>query len=161
MTALLKFGSRNGKTRTLLVLYILHSLGTAPRSGYDLRKEIGDVTRGTWIPSKGALYPLLHQLEGEGLIAVQATGNRRRALYRRTEKGGEMLHAITERGKEHRQKMILYKDLILAIFGTGIITPRRLLFEIKVTAETIPSVHEKAAIAILEQCLTDLKELTT
>jgi len=160
MTALLKFGTKNGKTRTLLVLYILHSLGKSPKSGYDLLKEIRTVTGGSWVPSKGSLYPLLHQLEDEGLIAVHATGNRKRSLYERTKKGEEMLHTITEQGKEHHRKMILYKDLILAIFGTGVVSPRKLLFEIKVTTETISSEHKREMVTILERCLNDLKELT-
>jgi len=141
-------------------LYILHSLGNYPKSGYDLLKEIRTVTGGSWVPSKGSLYPLLHQLEKEGLIAVHTTGNRRRSLYERTEKGNAMLRTITEKGKEHHRKMILYKDLILAIFGTGIVSPRKLLFEIKVTTETISSEHEREMVTILERCLSDLKELT-
>jgi DNA-binding PadR family transcriptional regulator len=144
----------------LLALYILYSLGKGPRSGYDLLKEIREITRGAWTPSKGSLYPLLHQLEEEGLIAVHDTGDRARTVYERTEKGAEMLRAIRERSRESHRKMILYKDLIHAIFGSSDLTPRRLIFEIRAAIEVVPSTSEREAVALLERCLHDLQELT-
>ena len=52
MTSLLKFGSREGKERSLLALYILHSLSKSPKSGYDLIAEIKAKTGGLWIPAR-------------------------------------------------------------------------------------------------------------
>ena len=68
MTSLLQFASKSGRARSLLALYVLHSLDKSEKSGYDIMREIEKLTSGAWVPSKGTLYPLLHQLETEGLI---------------------------------------------------------------------------------------------
>jgi DNA-binding PadR family transcriptional regulator len=159
MTSLLKFGERDGRERSLLALFILHSLNQAPKSGYDLRKEIGEKTRGHWVPSKGTLYPVLHQLEEEDLIAVHTTGNRGKTSFALTEKGDDTLHTIKERSRELHKKMGFYKDLILDIFGGGKITMKSLLFEIKTTLDELPPGNEERAVQILEVCLTELKKV--
>jgi hypothetical protein len=71
-----------------------------------------------------------------------------------------MLRAIRERSRESHRKMILYKDLIHAIFGSGDLTPRRLIVEIRAAIEVVPSTREREAVALLERCLHDLRELT-
>jgi DNA-binding PadR family transcriptional regulator len=159
MTSLLKFGSQGDKKRGLLVLFILHSLSRQPRSGYDLRKEIEEKTRGMWVPSKGTLYPVLHQLEEEHLIAVSYTGKRSRIVFCLAPKGEETLLTFRERSRESHRKMALYKNLILDIFGGEQITLKGLLFEIKTTVEELPPGMEEQAVPILETCLNDLKRI--
>ena len=159
MTSLLKFGSQGDKKRGLLVLFILHSLSRQPRSGYDLRKEIEEKTRGMWVPSKGTLYPVLHRLEEEHLIAVSDTGKRSRIVFCLAPKGEETLLTFRERSRESHRKMALYKNLILDIFGGEQITLKGLLFEIKTTVEELPPGMEEQAVPILETCLNDLKRI--
>lgn len=160
MTSMLKFGDRGGRERSLLALYILHSLNQVPKSGYELRKEIIEKTHGHWIPSKGTLYPVLHQLEEECLIMVHATGNRGRTTFALTERGVITLNTIKEQSRELHKKMALYKDLILDIFGGGKVTMKGLLFEIKTTLVELPEGNEERAVQILESCLTELKKVT-
>ena len=58
MTSLLQFASKSGRTRSLLALYMLHSLDKSEKSGYDILREIEKLTDGAWVPSKGtALSP--------------------------------------------------------------------------------------------------------
>jgi DNA-binding PadR family transcriptional regulator len=159
MTSLLKFGSQSGKKRGLLVLFILHSLSREPRSGYDLRKEIAAKTKGMWVPSKGTLYPVLHQLEDERLIKVSEIGKRSRIVFCLTPMGDETLLTFRERSRESHKKMALYKNLILDIFGGEKITLKGLLFEIKTTVEELPPGAEDQAVPILETCLNDLKRI--
>ena len=159
MTSLLKFGSRNGKERSLLALFILHSLNKSPKSGYDLLREIKEKTGGLWAPSKGTLYPLLHQLENERLITVIATGKRAKTTFEVTECGREILHTVKERGRENHRKMALYKNLILDIFGGAKVNAKGLVFEIKTALDDLPPGREDNAVRVLEQCLNDLKRI--
>jgi DNA-binding PadR family transcriptional regulator len=159
MTSLLKFGTQSGKKRGLLVLFILHSLSREPKSGYDLRKEIGEKTRGMWVPSKGTLYPVLHQLEDEHLISVSDTGKRSRIVFCLTPKGEETLATFKERSRESHKKMALYKNLIFDIFGGEKITMKGLLFEIRTTVDELPPGTEDQAVLILETCLNNLKRI--
>ncbi len=59
--------------------------------GYQLMQAMAERSRGTWQPSPGAVYPLLGQLEDEGLITVSAEGGRR--LARLTEAGRAVVAA--------------------------------------------------------------------
>ena len=160
MTSLLKFGEREGRGRSLLALFILHSLNQAPKSGYDLRKEISEKTHGHWIPSKGTLYPVLHHLEEEDLITVHTTGNRGKTTFMLTAKGDDTLQTIKERSRELHKKMGFYKDLVLDIFGGEKITAKGLIYEIKTMINELPSGNEERAVQILEVCLKELKKVS-
>ena len=159
MTSLLKFGSRHGKERSLLALFILHSLGRCPKSGYDLLTEIKEKTGGLWVPSKGTLYPVLNQLKDEHLIEVIATGKRAKTTFAVTESGKEALQTVKEQGAETHRKMALYKNLLLDIFGGAKVNAKGLLFDIKAALDELPPGNELHAVRVLEQCLDDLKRI--
>ncbi len=159
MTSLLKFGSRHGKERSLLALFILHSLGRCPKSGYDLLTEIKEKTGGLWVPSKGTLYPVLNQLKDEHLIEVIATGKRAKTTFAVTESGKEALQTVKEQGAETHRKMALYKNLLLDIFGGAKVNAKGLLFDIKTALDELPPGNELQAVRVLEQCLDDLKRI--
>ena len=55
-------------------------------NGYQIIQEIGERTQGVWRPSAGSVYPALQQLEDEGLIAAEASEDRRR-MFMLTEAG--------------------------------------------------------------------------
>ena len=44
MTSLLQFASKSGRARSLLALYVLHSLDKSEKSGYDIIGEIEKLT---------------------------------------------------------------------------------------------------------------------
>ena len=159
MTSLLKFGSRHGKERSLLALFILHSLNMCPKSGYDLLTEIKEKTGGLWVPSKGTLYPVLNQLNDEHLIEAIATGKRAKTTFAVTESGKEALQTVKEQGAETHRKMALYKNLILDIFGGAKVNAKGLLFDIKTALDELPPGNELHAVRVLEQCLDDLKRI--
>jgi len=160
MTNLLNFGEQDGRKRSLLALFILHSLNQAPKSGYDLRKEISEKTHGHWLPSKGTLYPVLHQLEEEDLIAVHTTGNRGKTTFMLTAKGDDTFQTIKERSRELHKKIGLYKDLVLDIFGGENITAKGFIYEIKTAVNELPPGNEEKAVQILEVCLKELKKVS-
>ncbi len=157
MTSLLKFGCRDGKERSLIALYILHSLSRNPKSGYDLLIEIKTKTDGLWVPSKGTLYPVLNQLKDECLIEGITTGKRAKTTFTITESGRNALQIVKEQGQENHRKMALYKNLILDIFGGSKVNAKGLLFDIKTTLDEVPPGDEHRAVRILEECLDNLK----
>ena len=69
-----------------LRLYLLASLETAPKHGYELIIELSDRFGGTYRPSPGTVYPRLARLEEEGLV-------------RRSDHGRKGTYALTDAGR--------------------------------------------------------------
>jgi DNA-binding PadR family transcriptional regulator len=73
---------RRGDVRTALLML----LAEEPRNGYQLMQEIEERSAGNWRPSPGSVYPILSQLEDEGLI-------------RAVDRDGTKLFEITDAGR--------------------------------------------------------------
>jgi DNA-binding PadR family transcriptional regulator len=56
--------SRRGDVRAAVLLLLAES----PRNGYQLMQLIEERSQGAWRPSPGSMYPVLSQLEDEGLV---------------------------------------------------------------------------------------------
>jgi DNA-binding PadR family transcriptional regulator len=56
---------------------ILLLLAEGPLNGYQIMQEIEKRSDGLWRPSPGSVYPALAQLEDEGLVVTDETGDRR------------------------------------------------------------------------------------
>lgn len=67
---------------------VLALLAEEPMHGYQLMQEIRRRTNERWRPSPGSVYPILQQLEDEGLVRTAETGGRRVA-------------ELTDAGREH------------------------------------------------------------
>lgn len=159
MTGLWTFASEGGRERGLLALFILHSLSQQPKSGYELLKEIEVKTEGIWVPSKGTLYPILKQLEEEGLIRVGEIGKRSKHIFELTQNGEETLRTLKEHKKESREKHLQFKNLLIEIFGEEKVTVKGLLFEIQDVINDLAPDKKDQAVRIIEYCLADLKNL--
>ena len=66
---------------------ILVLLDEEARNGYGIMQEIEERSAGAWRPSPGSVYPVLQQLEDEGL--VHADESRERKLMALTDEGRE------------------------------------------------------------------------
>ncbi len=66
---------------------LLMLLAEEPRNGYQLMQTIEERSDGSWRPSPGSVYPVLSQLEDEGLV-------------RATEREGSRLFELTDTGRE-------------------------------------------------------------
>ena len=64
---------------------ILVLLDEQPRNGYGIMQEIEERSAGAWRPSPGSVYPVLQQLEDEGL--VRPTESEERKLMQLTDAG--------------------------------------------------------------------------
>src|ERR1700744_6533115 len=71
---------------------VLQLLGTNKRMyGYEITQRVKELTQGELQITEGALYPLLHRLEAEGLLEaeMQLADNRMRKYYSLTKTGKE------------------------------------------------------------------------
>lgn len=71
----------------ILPIFILSRLEIKPYSGYDIISEISKLTKGSWKPGSGSIYPILKGMKDRGLIAISHTGERGLIKYKITEKG--------------------------------------------------------------------------
>jgi DNA-binding PadR family transcriptional regulator len=64
---------------------VLVLLEEQPRNGYQLIQELTERSNEAWRPSPGSIYPVLQQLEDEGLVEAKVEGTGR--TYGLTEAG--------------------------------------------------------------------------
>lgn len=97
-----------GHLRTL----ILAGIATRePQHGYAIIASLRDVTDGVFSLNEGAVYPLLHQLEADGLVSSDwdtSTGRRRRS-YALTRAGRAQLRRDAEEWLQFRESV----DIVL------------------------------------------------
>ncbi len=67
---------------------ILYLLNEKPRHGYELMKDLEDLSHGAYSPSPGTIYPTLTFLEEVGFASVSMDDNKK-------------LYSITAEGKSH------------------------------------------------------------
>lgn len=80
---------RQGEVR----LALLSLLKDEPAHGYELMKRLEERSGGMYRASAGTIYPVLQQLEDEGLVRTQEEGGKK--IYHLTDSGREelLLHA--------------------------------------------------------------------
>jgi PadR family transcriptional regulator PadR len=94
--------SHDGRATLLpgtLDLLILKSVSLGSIHGYGVLLRIAQITRGALLVEQGALYPALHRLEHQGLLASDwgvSDNNRKAKFYRLTAAGRRRLQTETE-----------------------------------------------------------------
>ncbi len=82
-----------------LDLLILKAVSLNPQHGYGVLLRIEQITGGALTIEQGALYPALHRLEHQGLLACEwgtSENNRRAKYYRLTAPGRKRLSEEVE-----------------------------------------------------------------
>ncbi|OTG83760.1 PadR family transcriptional regulator [Acinetobacter sp. ANC 4648] len=87
----------------LLVLYLI---SLAPKHGYEIIKEIGEIVGGGYIPSAGTIYPTLNYLEDMQFIFAEKIESDRKQ------------YSITPTGVEHLTANQMQVEAILERFET-------------------------------------------
>lgn len=79
-----------------IILKLLHDKGKM--YGYEITQTVKDITRGKIDISEGALYPILHKLEAEGILETEKMyiGKRVRKYYQVTSTGIKAVQQVTD-----------------------------------------------------------------
>jgi DNA-binding PadR family transcriptional regulator len=83
--------------------------------GYQITQEVKAISAGEFVITEGALYPMLHKLEAQGLLTVETEtiGNRMRKYYSITNNGKkEVIDRMTEMEAFIRQMQSLLNPKI-------------------------------------------------
>ena len=87
-------------------LLALHLISFAPKYGYDLIKEVGEIVGGGYCPSAGTIYPTLNYLEEQQFVQVALDGAERKQ------------YCITALGLKHLEVEQASVEKILSRFDT-------------------------------------------
>ncbi len=84
---------RSETLRGHLDALVLATLRGRPAHGYAVIEELRQRSTGEFALAEGTVYPVLHRLEAEGLLAStwSTVGGRRRRVYRLTRRGESVL----------------------------------------------------------------------
>lgn len=96
------------------VILILKLLDSKDMYGYEMTKLIEQKSEGLFTFKEGTLYPILHTLEVERLVASywDEEGGRKRKYYRITEEGRRSL-------SEKQREWTLFSTTVSRIVGEG------------------------------------------
>ena len=77
--------------------------------GYEITQKVKDLTFDQIKLTEGALYPILHKLEGEGVLTtrIASIGNRKRKYYQLTPAGNERVSEKMDEFEAFVQSMYL------------------------------------------------------
>lgn len=83
---------------TLLPIILKLLSNTEKMYGYEITQKVKDLTRGKIDISEGALYPILHKLEADGVLETEKVyiGKRIRKYYRVTREGNKAVEEVTK-----------------------------------------------------------------
>ncbi|MEQ9569407.1 MAG: PadR family transcriptional regulator [Longimicrobiales bacterium] len=87
-----------------LNLLVLRAVADGPLHGLAIARRIAAESDDVLRVEEGALYPALHRLEGDGLLAAEwgtSDNNRRARFYRLTDAGRARLEAESARWRVH------------------------------------------------------------
>lgn len=87
---------------------VLRVLAEGPQHGYGILQSIKERSRAVLEFTEGTIYPLLHTLEHEGLVASEwqsLPSGRRRKVYRLTSTGERRLSEATQEWLRFRTAM--------------------------------------------------------
>jgi len=120
-------GRRRGRGNVRAAVLAL--LAEEPRHGYSIMTELAERSGGWWRPSPGSVYPVLQQLQDEGLVTSQDADGRR--VFSLTDEGRAYVRAnaeelsepwkIPESGPQRRGRSLLegLGGLAAATFEVG------------------------------------------
>lgn len=140
--------------------YILFMLTRRNESGYSIMTAIEEKTEGAWRPGPGTIYPLLKDLEKEGLIEQAASGKGDSSIvYSITQSGRasaeEVQRVMLSAGRREHVMMRLFADILPPEDTVSLFLRRqRDMFDIfKQVSAKVPPLQRQAVMAELEAIL--------
>ncbi len=105
---------KSGPPKGLIAYLVLELLEEKPRYGYEILKEIREISGGHWEPSYGSVYPILYKFEEKGWAErIEREDEPDRKYFELTETGREEL---TDRRESGAEKARDFGDVILGFF---------------------------------------------
>jgi DNA-binding PadR family transcriptional regulator len=153
--------SEKVRQKGILTIYLLCSLKKKPKSGYDLLVEIKKKTEGTWVPSKGTIYPLLKQLEKDGFIKVKRKDKRSKNIFETTLKGKKIISNQKKEGVIMMKKFMQFRNLFTEIIEEDsqiLSTMLQIQNSVFTSVLALSKEKQKEVIKILRRCASDLNK---
>ena len=133
---------------------ILLLLDEEPRNGYAVMQEIEQRSSGAWRPSPGSVYPVLAQLEDEGLVRAEETGERRVAVL--TDAGRKYV-------EDNRETLGEPWETAAAGVGESVLELRNLLFQLGSAVHQLATSgdeeQQRRAREVLDRARRDLSRI--
>ena len=105
---------KSGPPKGLIAYLVLELLEEKPRYGYEILKEIREISGGHWEPSYGSVYPILYKFEEKGWAErIEREDEPDRKYFELTDDGYEEL---LERREQSAEKARDFADVILGFF---------------------------------------------
>jgi DNA-binding PadR family transcriptional regulator len=105
---------KSGPPKGLIAYLVLELLEERPRYGYEILKEIKDISGGHWEPSYGSVYPILYKFEEKGWAErIERADEPDRKYFELTDSGREKL---AEKRRDTGVKGRDFADTILGFF---------------------------------------------
>jgi DNA-binding PadR family transcriptional regulator len=105
---------KSGPPKGLISYLVLELLDEKPRYGYEILKEIEEISGGHWEPSYGSVYPILYKFEEKGWAErIEREDEPDRKYFELTESGREEL---AEKREESAGKAKDFADVILGFY---------------------------------------------
>jgi DNA-binding PadR family transcriptional regulator len=157
MSNVLNFETHNRQQKGILAIYLLSSLNRKPKSGYELLSEIKEKTEGAWVPSKGTIYPLLTQLQKEGLIKIKTKEKRSKKIFEITPDGKKMIFNKKKQGESMMKKFMKFRNLIIDVIeeDSEVLST---MMQIQNTVFMSSKEKKYEVIKILRRCSSELQK---
>ncbi|WP_247730061.1 PadR family transcriptional regulator [Halovivax limisalsi] len=105
---------KSGPPKGLIAYLVLELLEEKPRYGYEILKEIKDLSGGHWEPSYGSVYPILYKFEEKGWAErIEREDEPDRKYFELTAAGTEEL---ADRREETATNAREFGDVILGFY---------------------------------------------
>ncbi|WP_254864295.1 PadR family transcriptional regulator [Halovivax gelatinilyticus] len=105
---------KSGPPKGLIAYLVLELLEEKPRYGYEILKEIKDISGGHWEPSYGSVYPILYKFEEKGWAErIERADEPDRKYFELTDDGQDELESRRESGAEKGRD---FGDVILGFY---------------------------------------------
>ena len=105
---------KSGPPKGLISYLVLELLEEKPRYGYEILKEISEISGDHWEPSYGSVYPILYKFEEEGWTRrIEREDEPDRKYFELTEEG---LTELEEKRDETAGKAKEFADVILGFY---------------------------------------------
>jgi DNA-binding PadR family transcriptional regulator len=135
---------------------VLDLLGKAPCHGYDLMKALQTQSGGSYNPSPGVLYPLLAELESQGLASSQTQGKRKRYTLTATGHAQLMHNAAWVQAARAR---LSAPGCLASALGQPVLRVVKQAVQQRLQQGPLSPQQHARLLALLDQCAQDILAL--